>query len=112
VVGGAAALTVGGGDGDDRFNLQLNVPYSASSGGVYQGTPQSNSFYAFRTDGMGDLTVEGEYWLTDPKKPTRVQGSVGLGLKSDTGSTDETGTVFTPGGDAEGFVAWWSGRAR
>ena len=53
---------------------------------------------------MGDLTSRAEYWLTDPKKPSRVTGSVGLGLKSDTGSVDESGTLFTPGGDAEGAV--------
>jgi hypothetical protein len=88
----------------DRVTLQLNVPYSASTSAVQQGTPQSHRFYSWDTDGLGDLSLEAEYWLVDPKKPARVVGSVALGVKSPTGSTDETGIVFTPGGDAEGPV--------
>ena len=78
------------------------MPYSASSGGFYQGTPRR--FYDFRTEGAGDLTLEAEWWLTDPKEPRRVQGSVVLGIKSDSGSVEETGTLFTPSGDVEGPV--------
>jgi hypothetical protein len=88
----------------DRFTLQLNVPYSASTSAVQQGTPQSHRFYSWDTDGFGDLSVEAEYWLVDPKKPSRLIGSVAVGVKSPTGSTSETGTVFSPAGDVEGPV--------
>ena len=81
----------------DRFSLQLNAPYAASSAKVHQGTPQSHQAHAFYSDGFGDLSLEGEYWLNDPTKPSLLAGSVALGVKSPTGSTSESGMLFSPG---------------
>ena len=86
---------------NDRMTVQLNVPYLTGSGGFHQGTAASHQLYKWDTEGVGDLTVEAEYWLTDPKKPSRLIGSVAMGIKTPTGSTRETGQNFTPTGDVE-----------
>src|SRR5207253_3113599 len=39
--------------------------------------------------GMGDMTLAGDYWLSDPMK-SRVIGSIGLGVKAPTGSDSST----------------------
>jgi hypothetical protein len=83
----------------DRFTVQLNVPYSANTTGVH---PQPDQLYIYDTEGFGDLSVEGEYWLVDPKKASRLIGSVALGVKSPTGSTDETGAQLSASGEVVG----------
>ena len=78
------------------------MPYAEGSGAWRQGTPASHHLYNWNTSGIGDVSVEGEYWLTDPAKPSRLAGSVGMGIKTPTGSTGKTGLSFSPAGDVEG----------
>ena len=47
------------------------------------------------------MSLQAEYWLSNPATPSRVTGSVGLGFKAPTGSDDVQGTLFAPGGDVQ-----------
>ena len=42
-------------------------------------------FYSYKSSGIGDLTLQAEYWISDPTKPSRFTGSVGLGFSAPTG---------------------------
>jgi hypothetical protein len=84
----------------NRVNLDLTVPFSSNRGGNQEGTPGgSHKFYEYHTSGLGDISLESEYWLSDPTKPSRVTGSVGLGVLAPTGSDSESGKFFSPSGD-------------
>jgi hypothetical protein len=86
----------------DRLGLDLTVPFSSGSGAVQMGTPASHKYYEFSAGGIGDVSLQAEYWLSDPTKGSRVQGSVGLGINAPTGPDSVTGTVFVAGqGDQE-----------
>ena len=85
----------------NRLTLDLTVPFSSGSGAVMMGTPDSHRYYEFRAGGLGDVSLSGEYWLSDPREASRVQGSVGLGFNAPTGSDTVKGTVYAPGGDQQ-----------
>ena len=80
----------------DRLNLDLTVPFAA--GGAAVALPNSDSYGIYRThaSGLGDVSLQAEYWLSNPAIPSRVTGSVGLGIKAPTGD-DDVRTTF-PGG--------------
>jgi hypothetical protein len=82
----------------NRLSLDLTVPFLSGYSAVVQGSPASHRLYEYRAGGLGDVSFQGEYWLTDPLKPTKVSGSVGLGFKAPTGADDVTG--LTPTGEA------------
>ena len=42
------------------------------------------------------MSLQAEYWLNDPTKPSRLSGSVDFGVKMPTGNNNVQGTV--PGG--------------
>ena len=79
----------------NRVSLDLTVPYSSSTGGTVQGDLQ---FHEYNTSGLGDVSLRGEYRLSDPTKPSRVTGSVGLGVQAPTGSDSEKGEFYSPTG--------------
>jgi hypothetical protein len=86
----------------NRLGVGLTLPFMSGGGAVQMGTPESHQAYDFHAGGIGDVSVGGEYWLSDPAVPSRVQGSVGLGIQAPTGSDAVTGTVYVPGqGDQE-----------
>ena len=83
----------------DRLSLDLTLPFAIGSAVVVQGTPESHRPYRAGASGLGDVSLQAEYWLSDPAKPSRVAGSVGLGFKAPTGNDRVQGTVYSPGGD-------------
>lgn len=88
----------------NRVNLDLTVPFSSNRAGNQEGTAQSHKFYEYHTSGLGDISLEAEYWLSDPTKPSSVTGSVGLGVLAPTGSDSESGKFFSPSGDVNGPI--------
>lgn len=58
----------------NRFSLDLTVPFAVGSAVV--GSSE------FKASGLGDVSLQAEYWLSNPAMPSRVTGSVGLGLES------------------------------
>jgi hypothetical protein len=78
------------------------VPISSGSGAVQEGTADSHHVYDYHATGIGDVSFGAEYWLSNPAIPSRLQGSVGLGIQAPTGSTSAAGTVYVAGrGDQE-----------
>jgi len=75
----------------NRVSADLTVPFLTGFGEFQQGTPQSHQLYRYDAGGLGDISFQGEYWLNDPTKPSRVSGSVALGIKAPTGKDDITG---------------------
>jgi hypothetical protein len=80
----------------NRVSLDLTVPFLTGYGGFQQGTQQSHQFYKYTAGGLGDMSLQAEYWLSDPTKPSRVSGSVGLGIKAPTGKDNFTGEFHVP----------------
>jgi hypothetical protein len=78
----------------NRVNVDLVIPYVIGSGGVEQGTVQSHQFTNYHASGLGDISFEVDYWLSNPAKPGKVNGSVSLGLKAPTGSDSVTGLNY------------------
>jgi len=60
------------------------------------GTAANHSPHYFEASGLGDISLQAEYWLSDPAMPSRITGSVGLGLHAPTGSDNVQGTVYSP----------------
>jgi hypothetical protein len=85
----------------NRVSLDLTVPFLTGFGEFQQGTAESHRFYRYDAGGLGDISLQTEYWLSDPMKPSRVSGSVGLGVKAPTGSYAATGPYYSPTGDVE-----------
>jgi hypothetical protein len=85
----------------NRVSLDLTVPFLSGSGGFNQGTPQSNRFVNQTAAGLGDISLQAEYWLNDPTKPSRISGSLGLGIKAPTGSDTVKGLFVTATGDVQ-----------
>ncbi len=78
----------------NRLSLDLTVPFLSGSGGFHD-PAGSSRFYSFNVNGLGDISLGMEYWLSDPTKSSRVQGSVDIGIKMPTGSDSATGTYPT-----------------
>jgi hypothetical protein len=83
----------------NRFSLNLTIPFATGYGQFLQGTPASSRLYRYDATGLGDVSFQAEYWLSDPTKHTRIQGSLDLGLKMPTGTYNATGPTYSPKGD-------------
>lgn len=88
----------------NRVSLDLTVPFAVGSAAVMQGPAESRTLHQFQASGLGDVSLQAEYWLSNPAMPSRVTGSVGLGIKAPTGSDNVQGTVGTPNGDVQGPI--------
>ena len=80
----------------NRVSVDLTVPFLSGSVGFVQGDHQ---FKQWNAGGLGDISLQGEYWLSDPTKPSRISASVGLGIKAPTGSDTVEGQFYSPTGD-------------
>lgn len=85
----------------NRLNLDLTVPFAVGSAVVELGSAESHRPYSSRASGLGDMTFQAEYWLSDPTIPSRVTGSVGLGFKAPTGNDNVQATIPSTGGDTQ-----------
>lgn len=81
----------------NRLSLDLTVPFSSGTGAVLMGTADSHHLYEFSAGGLGDVSLQAQYWLADPREASRVQGSVGLGFNAPTGNDAVKGTVYVRG---------------
>lgn len=75
----------------NRVALDLTVPFLAGSGGFYAPNG-SGQWFGFSEGGVGDISLQAEYWLNDPVSPSRISGSVSLGIKAPTGADALHGT--------------------
>ncbi len=74
----------------------MTVPFSIGSAAVELGTQESHALYKFKASGIGDLSLQAEYWLSDPAIPSRVTGSIGFGFLAPTGNANVQGAT-SPG---------------
>ncbi len=79
----------------NRVSVDLTIPFISGSGGFTQSGAQGKQFVNWHASGLGDLSFQAEYWLNDPTKPSRVSGSVDLGVKAPTGSDTVKGVYLT-----------------
>ncbi len=96
----------------NRISLDVTVPFVSGSGALQEGTPDSHHLYEYHASGIGDVSLEGEYWLSNPAVPSRIQGSIGLGIQAPTGSNSVKGPTYVAGmGDQEHPIddAWQPG---
>jgi len=83
----------------NRLSLNLTIPFSTGYGQFRQGTPESFKLYRYDASGLGDVSFQAEYWLSDPTKHSRINGSVDLGVKAPTGTYNAIGPYYSPTGD-------------
>ena len=83
----------------NRLSLNLTIPFSTGYGQFLQGTPESFKLYRYDASGLGDVSFQAEYWLSDPTRRSRIKGSVDLGIKAPTGTYNATGPSYSPKGD-------------
>ena len=81
----------------NRLSLDLTVPFAVGSADVALGSKDSYQIYHSQASGLGDMTLQAEYWLSDPAIPSRVTGSVGLGFKAPTGDDNVQATLPSTG---------------
>ena len=80
----------------DRLSLDLTLPFAVGSAVVAHASilrADSHQLFQFDASGLGDMSLQAEYWLSNPAIPSRVTGSVGLGFKAPTGA-DDVRTTF------------------
>ena len=75
----------------NRLSLDLTVPFVVGLGRRRAEPGGRRRSYKFQAAGLGDISLQAEYWLSDPAMPSRVTGSVGLGFKAPTGSDNVRG---------------------
>src|SRR5262245_58288699 len=66
-----------------------------------QGPAGAQTLRHVEARGLGDVSLQAEYWLSDPAVPSRVTGSVGFGFLAPTGRDDVRGTVYNSGAGAD-----------
>jgi hypothetical protein len=71
----------------NRLSMDLTMPFSSGSGGFYN----TGRFYDFHAGGIGDVTLQAEYWLNDPTEASKISGSVEIGFMAPTGSDSVQG---------------------
>jgi hypothetical protein len=90
----------------NRISLDLTIPFAVGGGRVMQGPAGSQTLRQWDAQGLGDVSLQAEYWLSNPEIPSRVNGSVGLGIKAPTGRDDVQGSLYSPalGRDVRGPI--------
>lgn len=81
----------------DRWNVSLDVPLQHQRYDLHRVFPESGSSEPVPihagTDGLGDMTLRGGYWLFSPRH-SRGNVFVSLGLEMPTGKSDATADVY------------------
>lgn len=80
----------------DRFSVDLTIPFLTGTAQYLQGPAASPLPYHFAQSGLGDVSIQAEYWLRDPARSSRFDGSVSLGLKAPTGNYRATALQYSP----------------
>jgi hypothetical protein len=82
----------------DRVSVRMSVPFSTASFTRIWGDGKEHTQ---RARGLGDLSVQGEAWLLDPRQHESGNVSIGLGLKAPTGSHSKQSQSFTATGTVD-----------
>jgi hypothetical protein len=79
----------------DRITLRMSVPFSRASLTRVWG---DGNQHTQRASGVGDISVQTETWVLDPRTHERGNVSIGLGLKMPTGSHSKPSQFFQTDG--------------
>ena len=82
----------------DRMTVRMSVPFSRGS---FTRTWPDSQQHTQRATGIGDISVQGEAWLLEPRTHERGNVSIGLGLKMPTGSHSKPSQIYTASSVAE-----------
>jgi hypothetical protein len=82
----------------DRVSVRMSVPFSTGS---FTRVWDDGKEHTQRASGVGDISVQGEAWLLEPRKHERGNVSIGLGLKAPTGSHSKPSQFFQASGPVE-----------
>ena len=82
----------------DRFRARVSVPFSTGS---FSRIWPDDIRHEQKASGIGDISVQGELWLLDPRTHQRGNISVGLGVKAPTGSHTKPSQFFTASGPVD-----------
>lgn len=79
---------------NDRWSIMVNLPVISNARsslyehGLINGTNKFNERHSTHSFGIGDMRIAAYRWLLDPRKSTRGNIQLGLGLKLPTGDYD------------------------
>ena len=82
----------------DRFRARLSVPWSTGS---FRRIWPDGVSHEQRATGIGDVSVQGEAWILEPRTHSRGNIGVGLGLKAPTGSHTHASQFYTASGPVD-----------
>lgn len=90
---------------NDRWSIMVNVPVISNARsslyehGLINGTNKFNERHSTHSFGIGDMRIAAYRWLFNPKKSTRGNIQLGLGLKLPTGDYDYQDYWYNVGPD-------------
>jgi hypothetical protein len=82
----------------DRMTVRVSVPFSKGS---FTRTWPDGQQHTQRATGIGDISVQGEAWLLEPRTHESGNVSIGLGLKMPTGSHSQSSQFYMASGAVE-----------
>lgn len=83
---------------NDRIRARVSIPFSRGS---LSRTWADGQEHAQLASGIGDISVQGEAWLFDPRTHERGNVAVGLGVKAPTGSHTQPSQFYLAGGPVD-----------
>jgi hypothetical protein len=79
----------------DRVRARISVPFSTGS---FSRTWADGQQHAQDASGIGDISVQAESWLLDPRTHEQGNIAIGLGVKAPTGSYKKPSTFYLGSG--------------
>jgi hypothetical protein len=83
---------------NDRFSARVSIPFSSGS---FSRIWADGAQHEQSASGIGDISVQGEAWLLNPRTHQRGNISVSLGVKAPTGSNGRPSQFFLATGPVE-----------
>jgi hypothetical protein len=83
---------------NDRFRARVSVPFSTAS---FSRIWPDGARHEQKATGIGDISVQGEAWLLQPRTHQRGNIGIGLGVKAPTGSHTRPSQFFTASGPVD-----------
>lgn len=82
----------------DRFSARVSIPFSTGS---FSRIWADGARHEQSASGIGDISLQGEAWILNPRTHQRGNLSVGLGLKMPTGSHEKPSQFFLATGPVD-----------
>ena len=83
---------------NDRFSARVSIPYSTGS---FSRIWADGAEHEQTASGIGDISLQGEAWVLNPRTHQRGNFAVGLGIKTSTGSHTRPSQFYLPTGPVD-----------